>query len=285
MTKCNSLKLQSFYPKTMKIMNEIVSEDLIQLNIKSITHKAVCPVCHKIATNYHSTYHRRVHDLPILGKHVILDVTAYRYYCDNSECNQKIFAEDLQGFAGWYRRKTDRLEDLITTIALSTSCEGCARICKFMGIEVSGDTIIRLIIKDFVNHDVCCSEIVGVDDWAYKKGRTYGTIICDGKTHRPVELLDGRDGKELREWLMNNKHIKMVTRDRASAYAKVISEVLPYAMQIADRFHLHQNLLNAINYALSRDLPNKIAITGSPQDNYPVEFESKRFENKKKRIN
>ena len=74
------------------------------------------------------------------------------------------------------------------------------------------------------------------------------------KTHEPIALLDGRNGDALRNWLKNNKHIKVVTRDRASAYAKVISEELPDAMQVADRFHLHQNLLEAIKKALNHTI-------------------------------
>ena len=68
----------------------------------------------------------------------------------------------------------------------------------------------------------------------------------DEGTHKPVAILDGRDGMTLKEWLKNNKHVKTVTRDRASAYSAAIQEILPDAMQIADRFHLHQNLLEAI---------------------------------------
>jgi len=99
-----------------------------------------------------------------------------------------------------------------------------------------------------------------VDDWAYKKGRTYGTIIVDGRTHKPIDLLDGRDGASLKEWLKNNQQVKIVTRDRASAYASAISEVLPQAMQVADRFHLHQNLLVAIKNVTAQKIPAKVKI-------------------------
>ena len=109
------------------------------------------------------------------------------------------------------------------------------------------------------------SDVIGVDDFAYKKRHSYGTIIVNEKTHEPITLLDGRDGSALREWLKNNKNIKVVTRDRASAYAKVISEELPEAMQVADRFHLHQNLLEAIKKALNREIPATISIPHAEQ--------------------
>ncbi len=146
-------------------------------------------------------------------------------------------------------------------LALETSCEGCARICKKMGIKVSGDTIIRLLLKSLDTQErPTCSETIGVDDFAFKKRHTYGTIIVDEKTHLPVAILEGRDGKTLREWLKQNKQVRTVTRDRASAYAKALSEELPDVMQIADRFHLHQNLLEAVKKALNNSVPATIKI-------------------------
>jgi len=151
----------------------------------------------------------------------------------------------------------------------------CARICNYLGIKTSGDTIIRLLIKRFEAQDTPeCSEIIGVDDFAFKKRHTYGTIIVDEKTHTPVAVLNGRDGESLRAWLKNNKHIKTVTRDRASAYAKAISEVLPDAMQIADRFHLHQNLLEAIKKVLNKELPATIKIPHENTEDTNVTLDS-----------
>lgn len=97
---------------------------------------------------------------------------------------------------------------------------------------------------------------------------TYVRQVQDEETHHPITLLDGRDGTSLRKWLKNNKHIKVVTRDRASAYANVIAEELPDAMQVADRFHLHQNLLEAIKKALNHELPATIKI---PHNDEPEE--------------
>ena len=109
-------------------------------------------------------------------------------------------------------------------------------------------------------------DVIGVDDFAYKKRNTYGTIIVNEKTHEPITLLDGRDGETLREWLKNNKQVKVVTRDRASAYARVIAEELPDAMQVADRFHLHQNLLEAIKKALNKEIPATLTIPHADED-------------------
>lgn len=102
------------------------------------------------------------------------------------------------------------------------------------------------------------TDFISVDDCAYKKGSTYRTIIADGHTHQSIELLNGRDGKELKDWLKENKQIKTVTRDRALAYARAIQEILPEAMQVADRFHLHQNFLECIQKVIQQNVPDKI---------------------------
>jgi transposase len=156
---------------------------------------------------------------------------------------------------------TRRCEDLIRELGMETSSEGASKICKSMGIKVSGDTIIRLI-KSYAKEAATplCGTTIGVDDFAYRKGKTYCTVICDGASRKPIEVLEGRDGESLKEWLKSRKYITKVTRDRASAYAKVISEMLPEAMQIADRFHLHQNLSKAIKEALNSVIPNEIQI-------------------------
>jgi transposase len=218
-------------------------------------------MCGQEMSDYHGTYVRTVQDLPILGKSVLLKIAAYEYNCLNTNCEQKTIVDNYNGFLSRYSRMTTRCEDFTRILALSTSCEGAAMICGKMGLRISGDKIIRMLKKMVTDNPAPrCGDTIGVDDFAYRKGQTYCTVICDGETHKPVAILDGRDGESLRQWLKENKHVKKVTRDRASAYAKAISEILPGAMQIADRFHLHQNLLNAVKEALKCELPNKIAI-------------------------
>lgn len=260
-----SLDLQSFYPKDLQITGVTQDEQRITIALKSRKHTHPCPMCSQPMYAYHATYKRKAQDLPIFGKNATVEITAYEYYCSNETCEIKTFAEDYEGFLGRSGRMTERLEGFIRALALETNCEGAASICKEMGIRVGGDTIIRMLRK-LVNVPLQpCGETIGVDDFAYRKGQTYCTVICDGETHRPIEILNGRDGEELRKWLQNNKQVKRVARDRASAYAKAISDVLPDAMQVADRFHLHQNLLDAVKEALRTELPNQIKIE-TPQE-------------------
>jgi len=254
------IDLSNFYPASLVITKAAKTKEEIHIFIKSQTHTQTCPSCKQECNEYHSTYRRKIQDLPIFSKTVILHLTAYRYYCHNSECKQKVFCESVDGFFEFYKRMTGRLEDFLIALALNTSCEGAARVCQLLGIKISGDTLIRKVIKKANQMEPVKTDIIGVDDWAYKKGSTYGTIIVDGRTHKPIDLLDGRDGKGLKEWLKRNQQVKIVTRDRASAYASAIREVLPQAMQIADRFHLHQNLLVAIRNVTAQEIPAKVKI-------------------------
>ena len=108
---------------------------------------------------------------------------------------------------------------------------------SLLGVQISNDTIQRLYDRiEFIdNPDV---EEIGVDDVAIRKGQTYATAIYDLRDHHLIALLDGRDGEPLKEWLKSHNKVRLVARDRASAYASAINEILPDCMQVAARFHL-----------------------------------------------
>jgi len=256
-----ALNLQSFYPADLKIIGvkETAQEGVIQMH--SISQECTCYKCGASLIKHHGSHHRNVQDLPILGKRVKLDVQIFDYECCNPDCTPDAVTETFDGFLAYNSRMTERLEDFICILAVETSCEACARILKSMNVKISGDTVIRLLTKRYLNQPILeCGSAIGIDDFAFKKRHTYGTIIVDEETHNPVAILDGRDGETLKGWLKKNKHVTTVTRDRASAYAKAVEEILPECMQVADRFHLHQNLLDAVNKVLSRTVPATIPV-------------------------
>lgn len=246
---------QALFPKELEVRCIEETEKQIIIQLKSRSKSCICPHCGKEIREKHSTCKRKLQDLPILGKQVRLTVNIYQYECPDCK---KITTESIDGFLRPNSRMTERCGDFIVRLALGTSCEGASRILKAMGITYSGDSITRLLLKRVDALPAKVGDVIGVDDFAYRKGQTYGTIIVDGRTHRPIALLEGRDGKSLKEWLKDNKHIKVVTRDRASEYAKAISEELPDAMQVADRFHLHHNFLEVIKKVLNTQLPAAI---------------------------
>ena len=255
------LELQSFYPAELEVANICQTDSKLLIKMFARSKSCTCPRCGAVSEHQHGTYERKIQDLPILGKSTWLLVNAYEYQCDNPECDVTTFAETVNGFLSHYSRMTDRCADLICTLALETSCEGCSRICRAMNLKISGDSVIRLLTKRYrLREEVKCGSVIGVDDFAFKKRHTYGTIIVDGETHTPVAILDGRDGRSLKEWLARNRQVKTVTRDRASAYAAAIQEALPDALQVADRFHLRQNLLEAVKNTVNSIVPVDIKI-------------------------
>ena len=257
----DSLSLAQFYPHDLLIESVFTTENEIDIKMRSQTSKCNCPKCMMESSSLHATHHRNVQDLPIYGKRVMLDINLYEFNCVNPECSVTSFTENFENFLNNYSYMTERLIDLMTTLALETNCESCARILKSMNIKTSGDTVIRTLIKRFEKQPKTeCGSAIGVDDFTHKKRHIYETIIVDEETHKPMAILDGRDGVTLKKWLRKNKQIKTVTRGRASAYAKAVEEILPDCMKIKDRFHLHQNLMDAVNRILDRELPATTAL-------------------------
>lgn len=257
----SNLDLQGFYPKELEIVSIEETSNEIRLHMYSRSKTYQCSKCGMKLHKLHATHHRTVQDLPILGKRVMLDMQIHDFLCQNENCSICAISETFDGFLNYYSRMTERLVDFVTILALETSCEASARIMQAMNIRISGDTIIRMLLKRYgTRPEMQCGNHIGVDDFAFKKRHTYGTIIVDERTHIPVVILEGRDGSTLKEWLRNNKQVTTVTRDRASAYAKAVEEILPDCMQIADRFHLHQNLLEAVKNTVNATIPVDIKI-------------------------
>lgn len=255
------LNLQSFYPRELEIKRVEEKSDELVIYMHSRSKSGICHRCGCKLHKLHGTHHRRVQDLPILGKRVILDMQINDYQCTSDMCVSFASTETFEGFINYNSRMTERLADFISLLALETSCESCARIMQSMNVKISGDTVIRLLTKRYAEQPIpVCGQTIGVDDFAFKKRQTYGTIIVDEATHKTLAVLEGRDADTLKEWLKQNKHVTAITRDRASAYAKAVEEVLPDCMQIADRFHLHQNLLEAVKNTVNSVVPVDIKI-------------------------
>lgn len=264
----HKIDLSTFYPETLDFISVIESADSIQIKLSVKANKVTCPGCGSDCKWNYKTYHRKIIDLPMIGKQTELQIIVKQYECPNEDCEEKVLFTTIDGYTEPYRRMTKRCEDVVCAIALNMNCESASKICTLMGIPVSGDTIIRLLLRRYDElPEEKCSEIIGIDDWAVRKRQTYGTVICDGISHKPIELLNGRDGKELKEWLKENRHIKIITRDRASAYAEAISDTLPAIIQIADRFHLSNNLMNAVKTSMNSQLPSRIMIGESVENN------------------
>jgi len=236
----------------------VETEREIEIRIKSQTREGKCPKCGEESRSYHATCRRRVQSVPIRMKPTYIRIIAYKYKCENEKCEQKVFIEKL-GFVNRRQVRTTELTSVILAVSVFMSNEGASKVLKHMGIKVSNDTIRRIYERMEIGDE---KEIagVGIDEVALRKGQSYATAIYDLKDHHMVALLEGNDAETLREWLKNHTKIKTVARDRASAYAKAINEILPECMQVADRFHLLQNLIERMGEIFKDEVPKEILI-------------------------
>ena len=261
----------------------VETENRIDIYLKSKKYGCKCPFCGEESNSLHATYQRTFQDMPMRLKSTYVHANVYKYNCTNPDCDCKVFMEPLP-FVSPSQVRTDCLNALILSISMYVSNEGTSRIMSYMGVTISNDSVQRLydrlVFKD--DPDV---EAVGIDDVAIRKGQKYATAIYDMKDHHMIALLEGRDGVALREWIKSHDKIRIVARDRASAYASAISEILPECVQVADRFHIMQNLLERMKDIFKDEVPNEIFIrNGEVLDKAPEmvsvvkEFDSSRLE-------
>jgi transposase len=230
------------FVKIQKIENyESVSR--IYASIRSSRSK--CPFCGKYSNRVHDYYFRTISDLPIFQSKTIILLKTRKFKCVNKQCQRKVFSEQTPAILR-YSRRTERAEKLLDTLAIELTGRLGSILSKQLNLYVSSSTMTR-IAHNLPLPDIVRPKVLGVDDWAYRKGVSYGTVLIDMETSRPIDLLPSRDGKVLKDWLLNNNDVKIVSRDRASSYAAAIIEACPSAIQIADRFHLLMNLSDALD--------------------------------------
>src|SRR4051812_2003608 len=194
---------------------------------------------------------RTIADLPWRGTPAVLRWEIRRFFCDEAPCRQRIFAERLPEIAPVRARTTIRLDQTLNAIGLECGGEPGRRLSAELGIRTSGDTILRrLRARPLVIELKPCA--IGIDDFALRKGHRYGTVIVDHESHRVIDMLPDRSSESTARWLGSQPQVQIVTRDRSTLYAKGITAANPNAIQVADRFHLHTNLREALVRLLDR---------------------------------
>ncbi len=225
-------------------------EIIITLMISAPT--AQCPDCQQWSPSIHSRYVRYLSDLPWGGVAVRIELQVRRFRCITPGCHHHYFTERVPELAPPYHRCTNRFQDWLSTIAFALGGEPTVRVLRHLGFRVSVDTCLRLIRR--VPTDAFTTpRVLGVDNWAQCKGRTYGTILCDLEQHCVIELLPDREAKTVSTWLEAHPGIEIICRNRASAYAEAARLGAPNAQQVADRFHLLMNLTAAVKKTVERN--------------------------------
>jgi transposase len=201
-----------------------------------------CPICKTKSNRIHSKYDRGLVDLPIAGKLSKISLKARKFFCDQVECLRKVFTERFDSEIFPYQRRMARSVNILEKLGTELGGNRGSNITEYAGIPVSPSTTLRIIRKIEVNPPLSTSGIIGIDDWAFKKGKNYGTVF--------VDLLPNRESTTLAEWLKKYPDITIVSRDRYGPYATGVQIGAPQAKQIADRFHLIKNLTEATKKVL-----------------------------------
>jgi transposase len=241
-----------------------LTDDVVNVEMTARQPFANCCQCGTTSARIHSRYQRTLADLPCTAFSLKLFWTVRRFFCDNPDCERVTFVEQVASVAARYARKTKRMRNYQVRLAYALGGRPGARLAQDQGITVSPDTMIRLI-RDTPEPEETKSRVVGVDDWAFRKGYNYGTLLVDLEKRCPIDLLSERSAEALTNWLKEHPEVEIISRDRSNEYRKGAKTGAPQAVQVADRWHLLKNLREAIERHLEQHQAS-LAAAGQTQE-------------------
>jgi transposase len=227
-----------------------IKTDYVLLQLTATALTACCPCCAVPSPSVHSRYQRHLTDLPWGTRPVRLRLMVRKFVCRNPSCRRRIFTERVPTLAPAYARRTQRLATVLQAISVALGGQAGARLTQRLGFPTSRDTLLRLV-RRLPLPAILPLVAIGVDDWAHRRHQRYGTIVVDLERRQPVALLHDREADTLASWLRAHPGVTIIARDRMKAYSDGARAGAPQATQVADRFHLLQNLAEALDQVFS----------------------------------
>jgi transposase len=238
-------------PDGLEVAETSVTGPVLTLSLVATATTALCPFCGQESTHIRSTYTRHVTDVPCAGRQVKLILRVRKFRCDTTDCPRRIFVERLTPFIEPWARMTNRLSQTIEAIGLATSGELGSRFAPRLGLVTSPTTILRRTMTLSAQRSEAVSQL-GIDDWSFRRGRQFGTILVNLATHEIIDLLPDRETETAQAWMQAHPEIDVVSRDRGEDYAAAARKGAPRARQVADRYHLTDNLRDFVEEILAR---------------------------------
>lgn len=211
----------------------------------TLAPKGICPDCGLRSRRRHGWGRRRLQDFPAHGDAVTLELRVCRWRCSGSTCPRGTFSDQETSLARPFARRTSRVELISNHMGHAAGGRPAERLLHRLGIRLSDDTVIRQLLRA-ARDNAQPARVIGVDDWSWRKSQCYGTIIVDLERRTVVDILEDRNVESCTEWLRRHPETEIVSRDRCGLYAQAARQGAPQALQVADRFHLVQNLRMAI---------------------------------------
>ena len=242
-----AVEISDLLPQLAAVVVEDVeiAPKLVRIRARTRGEAVACPVCGQVSTWVHSWYVRHVADEAVGGRAVVVDLSVRRLYCENSGCPKGTFAEQVPGLTRRYQRRTPALQKVVDAVAVALAGSAGARLPRVLHCVLSWATVLNCLLR-IPLPGRATPKVMGVDEFALRKGHRYATILIDAATGVRVDVLPDRRVDTVTAWLREHPGVRVVCRDGAGTFAQATTAADPQITQVADRWHLWHGLAEAV---------------------------------------